>query len=333
MNRQRVATLVLAIVVAVFLAVNRHDIPTTWRVLRNANAAWIAFGGLLSIVLMLQYVWARRAGLVAVGVHLPVVSLLRAAAVAHSLNIVAKSGGIAGLRAYRKEAERVGESTSRVTGGYLLVIVAGDVAFAMLLLVAMVVLVVDGRFSATDAVAASVFAVYFVLVVSALIAASRSRAAVRRIYGLPEQIRARMLRLLHRHHTPNQSHESADELFDAVQIVRSRPLAVLPAIGGGLGIEIVSVAIVWVALRSFGVHTGITVPLVGYAVSTMFSIVGVLPAGLGFAEASLGAVLVSYSVSGPVAAAVVITERAFEVWIPLALGALVAVMPVRSDER
>jgi uncharacterized protein (TIRG00374 family) len=332
-NRQRIATLGLATVVATFLVINRHDIPTTWRVLRDASPPWIALGGLLSVVLMLQYVWARRAGLVAVGVDFPVTALVRAGAVAHSLNIVTKSGGMAGLRAYRREAVRIGESPSRVTGGYVLVVIAGDVAFAMLLLAALVVLVLDGRFTVVDAIAALVFAGYFALVVTALIAASRSRTAVRRMYAVPEQIRGRVLRLIRRPHTPHQAHEAADELFDAVQIVRSRPVALAPALAGGLAIEVVSVSIVWVALRAFGVHTGLTVPLVGYAVSTMFSIVGVLPSGLGFAEASLGAVLVSYSVAAPVAAAAVITERAFEVWIPLAIGALVAVLPVRSSTR
>jgi len=106
----------------------------------------------------------------------------------------------------------------------------------------------------------------------------------------------------------------------------------VPALAGALAIEAVSVAIVWVSLRAFGVRVGLTVPLVGYAVSTLFSIVGVLPAGLGFAEASLGAVLVSYSVAGPVAAAVVIAQRTFEVWIPLAAGALAASVPVPEGE-
>jgi uncharacterized protein (TIRG00374 family) len=280
-----------------------------------------------------MYVVTRRAALIAVGVDLPLVSLVRAGVIAHSLNIVAKSGGIAGLSAYRREAQRAGQPGYRVTAGSMLVVVMNDLAFALLLIAALCVLILDGQFSTADAIAAVVFAGYFALVLAAVGSAIRSRSSVRWVYGLPDRVRSRVYQLVHRAHTPSHSHDAADELFDSLQLVRRRRSAMLPALAGALAIEAVSVAIVWVSLRAFGIRVGLTVPLVGYAVSTMFSIVGVLPAGLGFAEASLGAVLVSYSVSGPVAAAVVITERAFEVWIPLALGALVAVMPVRSDRR
>jgi uncharacterized protein (TIRG00374 family) len=333
MTPRRIASLLVAIAFVAFVVLHRHDIGTTTRALRHAELGWVAFGALLSTSLMVLYVFTRRAALVAVGVHLPLVSLVRAGVVAHSLNIVAKSGGVAGLSAYRREAVRAGQPGYRVTAGYMLVVVMSDIAFALILFMALVVLLFDGQFSTADAIAAVVFTGYFVLVLAAVASATQSRASVRWIYSLPSRVRSRVFRLLHRVHTPNHSHDAADELFDSVQLVRRRPSAMVPALAGTLAIEAVSVAIVWVSLRAFGVRVGLTVPLVGYAVSTLFSIVGVLPAGLGFAEASLGAVLVSYSVSGPVAAAVVIAQRTFEVWIPLAAGALAASVPVGEGER
>ncbi len=333
MTRRRFASLLVAMAFVIFLVLHRHDIGTTTRALRHAELGWVALGALLSTSLMVLYVVTRRAALVAVGVHLPIVSLVRAGVVAHSLNIVAKSGGVAGLSAYRREAVRAGQPGYRVTAGYMLVVVMSDVAFALILFTALIVLLFDGHFSTADAIAAVVFIGYFVLVLAAVVSATQSRSSVRWIYSLPGRIRSRMYKLFHRAYPPSHSDDAADELFDSVQLVRKRPSAMVPALAGALAIEAVSVAVVWVSLRAFGVRAGLTVPLVGYAVSTLFSIVGLLPAGLGFAEASLGAVLVSYSVSGPVAAAVVIAQRTFEVWIPLAAGALAASIPVAEGER
>ena len=65
-----------------------------------------------------------------------------------------------------------------------------------------------------------------------------------------------------------------------------------------------------------------TVAIVGYGISVLFSVVGFMPAGIGFAEASLGAVIVSFDVPVAVAAVAVIAYRIFETWLPLVVGLL-----------
>jgi uncharacterized membrane protein YbhN (UPF0104 family) len=119
-------------------------------------------------------------------------------------------------------------------------------------------------------------------------------------------------------------HAPADELFDAIQLIRTRATAVLPVLAWMLLVEVLGVAMVWTSLAAYGQGTGVVVPVVGYGVSVLFAIVGVLPAGIGFAEASLGAVLVSFGIPGSVAAIVVITYRVFETWIPLVTGLAVS---------
>ena len=78
MTRRRIASLLVAFAFVVFLVLHRHDIGTTTRALRHAEVGWIALGALLSTVLMFLYIVTRRAALIAVGVHLPLVSLARA---------------------------------------------------------------------------------------------------------------------------------------------------------------------------------------------------------------------------------------------------------------
>jgi uncharacterized protein (TIRG00374 family) len=119
-------------------------------------------------------------------------------------------------------------------------------------------------------------------------------------------------------------HRAADELYEAVALLRHRPRSLWAPGLAALGVDLLGVAQLWAVLRAVGAHPGVELPLVAYAVSTLFGIVGIVPAGLGAVEVSLGAVLVSYGVAmGPAAAAVVL-YRVVELWIPLAVGGFAA---------
>lgn len=307
-----VGAVVVGAVVA-FLVVNRRDVPDAFRAARHADPWWLVAGLGASAAFIAVYGLARAACIRAFDVVLAPQRAVLTGAVAHSLNIVAKSGGMAGAAVYRAEARRSGRPPALVLGGYMLAVVLGDIAFACTLLASMVLLAVDGRFTRADAIAGAVFTLYFGVTLVAVLAAARSRDAIRRLHALPARLRRRP-----------PDHTPADELFDAVQRLRGRPGAAVRAFGWMLTIEALGVSLVWLCLAAFGHRTGVTVPVVGYGISVLFSIVGFLPAGIGFAEASLGAVLVSFDVPGPVAAVVVITYRLLETWIPLATGLVVA---------
>jgi uncharacterized membrane protein YbhN (UPF0104 family) len=308
-TRRLLVTLVVAGAATIFVVANRHDLPAAARALRDVQPGWLAVASATAVVYLAVYGLARAAALSSFSVALPLRRALLTGLVAHAVNIVAKTGGMGAAAVYREEARRTGRSPARVLGGVMLSVLLGDLAFASVLLVSFAVLVADGRFTTTDAIASVVFAGYLLLVLSAVIAAARSRGAVRWLFALPARVR---------HRPSDPTH--ADELFDAVQQLRARPAAALPTMGWMFAIEALGVALLWECLRAYGQRTGLGVPLAGYSISVLFSIVGVLPAGIGFAEASLGAVLVGFSVPVAVAAVVVITYRMFEVWIPLLVG-------------
>lgn len=73
-----------------------------------------------------------------------------------------------------------------------------------------------------------------------------------------------------------------------------------------------------------GRDVGPSVALVAYSTSVVFFIVGVLPGGLGFVEASLGVILAGYGLATPMAAAAVVLYRLLELWLPLTVGAVAA---------
>ncbi len=121
-----------------------------------------------------------------------------------------------------------------------------------------------------------------------------------------------------------ESFDSADELFDAAQRLRSGPRSAIRVLFFAFGVEAIGIAQLWCVLRAVGQHPRLVVPVVAYAVSVLFAIVGFLPGGLGFVEAGLGAVLVSFGLTGATAAAAVVLYRVLELWIPLIVGAIAA---------
>ena len=240
---------------------------------------------------------------------------------ANFLNLVTKSGGMAGLSLFLTRGRQGDHARGPIVAAYLLTTVLLEMAFAATLAVALAVVAADGRLTRAETVAGAVFAVYLAARVTILSIAARSRPSLRALYALPRRARARLRR---RDVRDEPDHTGADELFDAMALIRARPRAALAAFGHGLLVEAIGIGELWAVMRAVGASGGIVTATVAYSVSVLFAIVGFLPGGLGFVEVSLGAVLVSFGSTGATAAAAVLLYRVFELWLPLVLGATAA---------
>ena len=309
-----------AVLAVIFVLVNKSELPSVWNELRHADVRWL----LLALAAMLAsftnlgalHASAQRA----VGLSSSR-RLLVTAVKANSLNLVVKSGGMAGLTAFLTEGRRRQVSRGKIIAAYVLVTTLLEVAFAALLILVIGVVVAGGRITAPEAIACAVFAVYLAIRVAILVVAWRSRETLRAVFTWPSRVWA----WLTRHPLPQFSHESADELFEALQIVRAAPKRALPTTGHALLVDVIGVIELWAVCRSIGAGVALGVAFIGYVVSVLFAIVSVLPGGLGFVELSLGAVLVSYGATVVTAAAAVVLYRLFELWLPLLAGGLATV--------
>ena len=321
-TRRRLVTLAVLALTAVTLYAHRGDLPSAWRTLRHARMAWFVLGlalaalGLVDIAA--EHVTSRRA----VALDSRFRSVLPLALAARFLNLVAKSGGLAGVTVFRSAARRSGDSQGKVTAAYMLVAVLDPLAFTLVLAAAATVLVVEGRFSLAYGAAIVVFAGYLAVNLVAVVVAFRSRTAVRALFQMP----GRVARRLRRRGTPAlpPDHARADEFYDAVAVLRHRMRSLWAPALAALGLRMLGVAELWAVLTALRISAGWTMALVAYAVATLFSIVGVVPGGIGFVEVSLGAVLVSFGVAVGVAGAAVVVYRVVDYWFPLAVGALAA---------
>jgi uncharacterized protein (TIRG00374 family) len=251
-------------------------------------------------------------------------SMLPTAWATNFVNAISKSGGFAGIAVLVAEARRTGKSRALVIAAAVLVAVLDQLAFAVVLPFAIVVLVVGGRFTAGDGAAVAVFAIYVVVTLATVLAATRSRGSVRALYAAPVALATWGQRTILRRtvtRAPSGT-DRADELYDAITLVRGELRSAVPAALGAAAVDVIAILQLWAALLAVGVHTGPAEPFLAYSVSTLFALVGIVPGGIGVVELSVGAVLHSFGTPLAQAAAAVLLFRVAEFWIPLAVGAI-----------
>ena len=325
MARRWVRLVLVTLAAAVVVLANRSDLPAAWRALVSASPLWLV--GLLVLVLLylldqgLRHMVAQRA----VRLDPRWEAMLPAAWGSHFVNAISKSGGLAGIAVLTMEGRRSGKPRGQVIAAALLVAVLDQLAFAVLLPFAILVLLVGGRFTAGDGVATAVFALYVFVTAAAVIAATRGRSSVHTLYALPGRVAAWFQRVMLRRTVRYEADErQADELFEAITLLKGRLRTAIPAALAAVAVDVLAILQLWVALRAVGAHVGLAEPFVAYSVATLFALVGIVPGGIGVVELSVGAVLHSFGVPVALAAAAVVLFRVAEFWIPLALGAVVS---------
>ena len=308
---------------AAFILLNRAQLPAAGDAARQANPSYLVAAAAVSVLYLINYGAMYRAAYQSVGLRLPLRQAIRLANSAHFLNVTVNSGGMAGLTVFLREAEGRGQGRGLVVSAYLLIALAGHLVFAVVLAFALAGAASDGQVGRIEVLAAGVFAIYTLFSLALVVAAARSRTAVRWLHDRPGAVKDQLLRRFGRKPPERPgSTEAADELYEALRLMIRRPRAIALPVFHAFLVEVAGVSALWFCLKAFGIDAGLEEPLVAYAMGVLFGIVGVLPAGIGFAEAGLGLALTSFGLSGVDVALTVVTYRLFEVWVPFAAGGL-----------
>ena len=305
---------------AAFIAANSSAVPDVWRTATRAQPVWLAAALLTTIAASVNVAALHVAARRALSMRSTLRQLLAPALTAQFLNLIVTSGGLAGLAALQAEGRHHQRDPATVTGAFLVVAVAGQLAVVGVLPVAFILLATSGHLTFADAAAGLVFAAYTAAITTLITVALRSPINLRRIYALPRRTAAR----LRRRPPPPEDHTAADALYQAISQLRRSPARAALIVAHALIVDIAGIVLLWCVLRALRLPVGFDVAIVAYAVSLMFSIIGFLPGGLGFVEISLAAVLVAYRTPTPAAAAAVGLYRLFELWLPVLAGAAVA---------
>lgn len=320
---------------AVLLWTNRADLPTAVRSIRHARGAWLVVGFFGSTAMIINLAGLHRSTQSMVGIERHWRTSIALAYGVYFFNQIAKSGGMAGAGLIVSEAKREGKSSGAATAGYVIATILNQLGFSIALIVGLVIAAHQNRLTQVDWIAALVFALLTIAFLASLVAAARSQKATRRIFAIPSKLLQFVARLLHRSErlsSPRvstsaalqESHQRADDFFKTIQTLKKGPCRVALPLCHALLAEVIGVGILCATLASLGVSQGLALPIAGYTVSILFSIVGFLPGGLGVVEISLASALISIGLTVGKAAAAVAIFRIFELWLPVGIGAVFA---------
>ena len=319
---RRVGGLAVAGVAGVLIWMHRVEVAALGRELRAADPAWLAVAAALLVAWWTAWV-ALHAGardLVGLNGWGAAGRLVPVAMGAVALNLVVKSGGLAGLGVFLADGRRRREPPGRISAAYLVATAAVEVGFALTLVVAVAAVAAGGSVTRIEAVAVAVFGAVLAVRAAIVVVGLRDERTLRRWWTAPARWWDRMRR------RPQRTHSTAtvDEMGAALGALRRRPARTVPVIAMAFALDAAGAAMLWSSLAAVGGGNRPVAALVAYAMSALLGIVGPLPGGLGLVELGAVAVLVSYGVPVVVAGAAAILFRAWEFWLPLLVGAVAA---------
>jgi len=251
-----------------------------------------------------------RAGQETVGARLGSWEALRLAAGIHAANLTVRAAGAAGLGVLlRHRGDPVGPLAR--SAAYVLGRLVAHVAFAVLVLAALVLLGVDGRLTALLVAGGGTFLLSRAAQVALLwLAATHPHA-------LPEWRRLDRVRAI------------APEFGVILRRAAADPRKLLRIATWAVALDVLRVGWLWVALHAVGAAPSVDTAVETYGTVAILAMISILPAGLGAVDAGLAATLHHAGTTTATALAGVLLFRVADLWVPLAAGAAPALSATR----
>jgi uncharacterized membrane protein YbhN (UPF0104 family) len=273
----------------------------------------------------------NRAAHAAVGLDAGVGEMTRTSAVAFAAQKFVKSAGAVGLAVFVRHGRRRDRAAGAVATACVLTAVGAFVGLGVVLAVTIGVLASAGRLTGWWLAAAAGFGLWSLLVVVVGAALVRGHATAAWLWTRIQRVRRSCGRLAPEATDPPMP----TAVFDALDRSRRQRGALAGLVAHCVLGKVLGAAMLAVALVAAGVRTDPTEILVVYATALAACLVSILPGGIGAVEGSTMAVLVAGGADPAAAVLAIGLFRAFDLWLPLLVGAALARSEARApaDER
>ncbi len=325
---QAAVWLALLLAAAVTIAFNASEVSRITSVLSGARPRYLGALAVVEVVFILNMGMFYASTFRASGVEANVFRFTLVAAAGHFLNLVSKTSGFAGLTLYIREGNRNRQPALKTTLAYMAAYALGYAAFLGILVISLVLLYADGKLTTLELGAAAALSVLVVIVCAVLIAGLRSEASLERLFLLAVAPVNRLgRRVIGRNLVAEEGlRRTAVELHEPARLMLEKPRRFVIPFAHALAIEILSGVGLFLVAQSLGAPLGFGLAVAGYALSLLFAVLSITPAGLGFVEASLAVFLVSTGMTRQEAIAVMLGFRLFDFWLPIVVGAVSALV-------
>jgi uncharacterized protein (TIRG00374 family) len=255
-----------------------------------------------------------RAGQDTVGARLGHWEAMRLAAGIHAANLTVRAAGAAGLGVLLRHSGNPVGPLAR-SAAYVLGRQVAHIAFAVLVLAALVLTSVDGRLTAMLVGGAAMF-----------FALRAAHVALLWFGATHPQSLPRWRRL-------DRMRAHAPEFATILRGAAANPRKLVRIASWAVALDVLRVCWLWAALHAVGASPSVDVAVETYGTVALLAMVSILPAGLGAVDAGLAATLHHAGMTTATAVAGVLLFRVADLWVPLAAGARPALCATRSAAR
>ncbi len=301
-----------------FAFANAVTIRTVLAGMSHISPAPLGAGLAISLAAIVNRGGLNRAAHNAAGLPAEPLTMNRPSAIGFAANKIVRFGGLAGAAVFVRHGATKAYPKGSVIAACLLASLASLAALGVLLATTIALLSFSGSLSGWWLVGAAGFGAYAFVITAAVALVVVRRDLAERLWA---SLTAATNRLTKR---PLEPGTAVNDLADALAAARSNRRWSRRALGHAIGSKALGAAMLLCAAAAVGAPLGLRGAIIIYATALTASMASIVPAGVGVVEASTGALLVSSGASLGIAALAVALFRVFDLWIPVATGAVMA---------
>lgn len=317
--------LVAVIIATVILVILQfEEIVIVLVTLVRGQWQWVLLAILLQIAFYILYAALYQAGFATVDVDSRVAELIPVLFASIFVKTIVPSGGVSSLAVFVDDAARRGQSPIRAAQGALLVLIADLAAITPLILVGLAYLSSQGVLENYQTVASAIFLAIVAALAGILILGRWLPKSLHALISWVQEQVNWLASLVDQRPLlpPDWADQMTRDYIIAANDIVERPRGVARtgalALAGDL-INLISLYALTLAYRQplpFGAVTAV------FSMNIVFSVVTIIPNGIGVAEGVTVLVLTTLGVPLPDAVAITIAFRGLNVWLPLGIGFL-----------
>ena len=314
----------LAVLTLAVVLTNLSGFRDTLDAFAHANPLYLLAAAGFQATFLLNLAFFYQSSFAILGLRAPLRRFALLGIGGYFVNMVSKTSGFGGMALYLGEGSRRGFQKGRTITAYVVTMILGHVAYFATLALAFGFLYLSGSLKPVEAVAAAVMSVLLLGVLAAMVYVTSDRGRLEAVWRFGHRVIFRFKRFFSRTAalSDDAATDSANELYEAVADLRHEPLRYAQPMAHAFLVEALSIGVLFSTARALGADISVSQSVIAYSVAVLFSMVSITPSGLGFVEASLAGLLVSFGVSFHHAVAAGLAYRMFELWLPIFLGAI-----------
>jgi len=322
--RRRWALLLILVGVMVLVVLQFDNLVKLETILVQGQWPWLLATALLQGVYYLLYAVQYELGFATVEVESKWTELVPVMFASIFVATLVPSGGLSSLAIFVDDAARRGQSPARAAEGALLVLVADLATMVPLISYGLAYLAARGVILPYQIVASAFFLVFVAGLMGVILLGRWLPAELRNLLRWVQENVNWLASLVNWPPPlpPGWADRQANDYISAARHIGDHPHALGWTLTVAFTVHLVALASLYTVSLAYGLPLSFGAMTAAFSLNVVFSVVALIPQGLGLAEGIMALVLITLGVAAGKALAITLVFRGLNVWLPLVVGFL-----------